>query len=31
MEDAGQRAIDFIHGLYDKGYADFTQEPVEIL
>ena len=31
IEESGQRAIDFVNGLYEKGYADFSAEPTELL
>jgi hypothetical protein len=31
IEESGQRAIDFVNGLYEKGFADFTTEPTEVL
>ena len=31
IEESGQRAIDFVRGLYTNGYGDFTHEPVEML
>ncbi len=31
IEEAGQRAIDFVRKLYNDGIGDFTHEPVEML
>ncbi|WP_408071566.1 hypothetical protein [Butyrivibrio sp. JL13D10] len=31
IEDSGQRAVEFVQDLYKNGYADFSQEPVEML
>ena len=31
MDQSGQRAIDFVKELYDKGKADFSHEPVELM
>lgn len=31
IEESGQKAIEFVNALYEKGYADFTHEPVEML
>lgn len=31
IEESGQRAIDFVNSLYEKGFADFTTEPTEVL
>ena len=31
IEESGQRAIDFVNSLYEKGYGDFSAEPTELL
>ncbi|MCR4901675.1 MAG: hypothetical protein K6A23_02365 [Butyrivibrio sp.] len=31
IETSGTRALDFIQKLYTNGFADFSQEPVELL
>ncbi|WP_026661088.1 hypothetical protein [Butyrivibrio sp. AC2005] len=31
IEDSGQRAVEFVQDLYKNGFADFSQEPVEML
>ena len=31
IEESGQSAIDFVQSLYKNGYADFSQERVEML
>ena len=31
IEESGQRAIDFVNSLFEKGFADFTTEPTEVL
>ncbi|XME02976.1 hypothetical protein QYZ88_001995 [Lachnospiraceae bacterium C1.1] len=31
IEESGQRALDFIKTLYEKGYADLSNEPIEKL
>lgn len=31
IEESGQKAIEFVTRLYKDGFADFTNEPVELL
>ncbi len=31
IEESGQRAVEFVQELYKNGYADFSQEVVEML
>lgn len=31
LEESGQRAVEFVQNLYKNGYADFSQEVVEML
>lgn len=31
LEESGQRAVEFVQDLYKNGYADFSQEVVEML
>ncbi|MCR4744307.1 MAG: hypothetical protein K5894_03655 [Lachnospiraceae bacterium] len=31
IEESGQRALDFIKCLYEKGFADLSGEPIEKL
>jgi len=31
IETSGTRALEFVQKLYQNGFADFSQEPVELL
>ena len=31
IEESGQKAVEFVQALYKNGYADFSQELVEML